>query len=200
MMSSGEDKAWKILKGLDSATVCRNAQAAFDATSGVYLLRSFGMDVSIDPFNERILSDAQDGTLLLDKLGYFSRLPILWYLTGARNIPLSGRLVRPVNLKGGHTFFRGTHVLPLERLASRYGNSTEEFVGRAEQLGGRRLNYGDASIELFPLPSIQVVLILWRGDEEFPARADLLFDSTSEFHLALDMLWSTAMTSILIML
>jgi len=199
-MSSGEEKAWEILRGLDPPGVCRNAQIAFDNASGLYLLRSFGMDISIDPRNKRIQSDAAEGSLLLDKLGYFSRLSMLWYLTGAKEIPLSGRLVQPANLRGGQIFFRGTHILPLDKLASRYGKDTEGFMKRAERLGGRRLAHGDTSIELFPFPRIPVVLILWGEDEEFPARADLLFDSTCQLHLALDVLWATAMKCILIMM
>lgn len=200
MMSSGEEKAWEILRELDAAGVCRAAQVGFDSVSGLYLLRCFGMDVSVDPSRKRMHSDAPEGALLLDKLGYFSKLSILWYLTGAKEIPLSGRLVQSSNLKGGQIFFRGTHILPLDKLASRYGKDSEGFIKRGERLGGRRLGHGDASIELFPFPRIPVVLILWREDEEFPARADLLFDSTCEMHLALDVLWSTAMKSILIMM
>src|SRR5208282_3782144 len=127
-MSSGEEKAWEIIRGLNPAIVCRNAKVSFDDTSGVYLLRSFDMDISIDPHAERFSNDAAEGRLLLDRLGYFSRLSILWYLTGAKDIPLSGRLVQPVNLKGGQIFFRGTHILPLDGLASRYSNNTEGFL------------------------------------------------------------------------
>lgn len=199
-MSSGENKAWEILKGLDPVTLCRNAQVDFDYASGLYLLKSFGIDVYIDPANKRIYGDAPEGAILLDRLGYFSRPSILWYLTGAKDIPLSGKLLQPVNLRGGQIFFRGTHVLPLERLAEKYCNDIEGFLKRGGQLGGSRLGYGDAAVRLFPFPRIPVVLILWREDEEFPARADLLFDSACEFHLALDVLWSTAMKSILIML
>jgi hypothetical protein len=138
--------------------------------------------------------------LLLDRLGYFSRLSILLYLTSAKNIPFSGRLVQPVNLKGGHIFFRGTHILPLDKLALKYGNDAGGFLKRGTALGGRQMNHGDVSVQLFPFPRIPVVVILWQEDEEFPPRTDLLFDSTCEFHLALDILWSTAMKSLLIMM
>ena len=199
-MSSGEEKAWNILRELDPADVCRNAMVGFDNLSGLYLIKSFGMDLSIDPKTNSIHTDAPEGDLLLKKLGYFSVLSILWYMTSARDIPLSNRLVQPANLKGGHIFFRGTHVLPLDKLALRYTHDAEAFLKRGAALGGRQLNYGDASVQLFPFPRIPVVIILWRGDEEFPPRADLLFDSTCELHLALDILWSTAMKSLLIML
>lgn len=199
-MSSGEEKAWNVLRDLEPAMVCRNAMVAFDPATGIYLLRSFGMDVSVDTEKKIISSQAPEGDLLLERLGYFSRLSILFYLISARDIPLSGRLVRPENLKGGHIFFRGTHVLPLDKLASRYTGDAEAFLKRGDELGGGQLAYGDASVRLFPFPRIPVDIILWQEDEEFPPRADLLFDSTCELHLALDILWSIAMKSLLIMM
>ena len=199
-MSSGEEKAWKILKDLKPECVCRNAMVSFDDASGIYLLRSFGMDLSVDPENKNIYSEAPYSDLLLNRLGYFSRLSIPIYLTSAMDIPLTGRLVQPGNVKGGNIFFRGTHVLPLDKLALKYGNDKAGFVKRGKDLGGMQMNYGDASVKLFPFPRLPVVIILWEEDDEFPPRTDILFDSTCEFHLALDILWSTAMESLLIMM
>lgn len=199
-MSSGEKKAWNVLRDQDPADVCRNAMVEYDDSTGLYLMKSFGMDVFVDPGKMMIFSDAPEADLLLERLGYFSRLSILWYITSALEIPLSGKFLQPVNLKGGHIFFRGTHVLPLDKLATRYGRHTEGFLKRGTELGGIKMNYGDASVQLFPFPRVPVVIILWREDDEFPPRADILFDSTCEFHLALDILWSTAMKSLLIMM
>lgn len=198
-MSSGEDKAWELIKGLDPADVFRNARAVFDERASRYTLKSFGMDFHIDPRNKEIHCVAPYGKVLLERIGYFSKMSILWYLVGARDIPLSGRLITPENLKGGLIFFRGTHVLPLDRLASIYHDDKERFLIRGGELGGERMDYGDASVRLFPFPRVPVVVILRRGDDEFPPGADLLFDSTCELHLALDVLWSVAMQSILIM-
>ncbi|MFO0752145.1 MAG: DUF3786 domain-containing protein [Thermodesulfovibrionales bacterium] len=44
------------------------------------------------------------------------------------------------------------------------------------------------------------MLILWLEDEEFPPRVDLLLDSTCELQLPLDIVWSIAMLSLLVML
>ena len=199
-MSSGEEKAWEILRGMNPVDVCRSASVVFDGRSGSYVLRSLGMDLHIDPGSKKIHCDAPDGPRLLDKLGYFSKMSILWYLAGVREIPLSGKLIKPENLKGGLIFFRGTHVLPLDGLASRYQDDKKGFILRGEELGGEKTCYGDASVRLFPFPRVPVEIILWKGDEEFPPRADLLFDSTCELHLALDVLWAVAMQSILMMM
>ncbi len=103
-------------------------------------------------------------------------------------------------MKGGEMFFRGSHVLPLGGIAERYTNDPGGFTAKGKDLQAEILTYGDASLRLFPLPRVPVVLILWTGDEEFPPRADLLFDSTCEFHIPLDIIWSVAMMSILIMM
>ena len=91
-------------------------------------------------------------------------------------------------------------MLPLDKIAARYGNDFESFYRRGMELAGQQLDYGDASLRLFPFPRVPVTLILWREDQEFPARADMFFDSTCEQHLPTDVIWSTAMTSVLIML
>ncbi len=199
-MSSGEEKGWEILSNLNPDEVCARTKAAFDSSTGVYTLKSFHRDVMISPQRKEIFCMATDADVLLKKLGYFSKLSILWYLVSAKDIPLSGQLVKPVNLKGGQLFFRGTHILPLDGLAEKYGNDTEGFLLRGKVLGAEPQKYGDASVRLSPLPRIPVTLILWRGDEEFPPRADILFDSTCEIHLPLDIIWSIAMMSVLIMM
>jgi hypothetical protein len=43
------------------------------------------------------------------------------------------------------------------------------------------------------------VLSLWIADEEFPARADLLLDSSCDFQLPPDITWSIAMMTVLVM-
>jgi hypothetical protein len=61
------------------------------------------------------------------------------------------------------------------------------------------LSYGDAAVKLLPMPRIPVIFILWIGDDEFPPRADLLMDSTAPLHLPIDIIWSVAMLSTLVM-
>jgi hypothetical protein len=118
----------------------------------------------------------------------------------AKEIALSGRLIKPENIRGGEFFFQGSHMLPLGQLAGKNTNDKEGFITRGKELSGRLLEYGDASFEILPLPRIPVTLILWLSDEEFPARMDILFDSTCEIQVPLDIIWSIAMMSILVFL
>ena len=199
-MSSGEEKAWEKFGSLNPFDVCKKAGVSYVSENGNYILKLFGMDFSISPHQKVIKNLSPEGDILLKKHGYFFNLSALCYLSNAKDIPLSGRLIKPVDLKGGGLFFRGTHVLPLDKIADKYGNDKSGFIKKGKSLNGRVLNYGDASVELAPMPRIPATLILWLSDDEFPARADLLLDSTCEQHVPLDIIWSIAMMSTLVML
>ena len=108
--------------------------------------------------------------------------------------------MNPSNASDILIFLKGSHMLPLDRIVERYGSDVQGFLMRGREFGGVQLNYGDASFRFFPFPRVPVVLLLWKKDDEFPARADLLFDSTCTIHLPPDIIWSTAMLSILAML
>ena len=74
------------------------------------------------------------------------------------------------------------------------------FIKGGSELGGLKLEHGDASLLLHPFPRVPVTMILWAGDDEFRARVDMFFDASCEQHLPMDVIWSTAMSTVLIML
>ena len=200
LMRSGEEQVWDTLSGLDPAEVCIRTKVAYDASYGTYLLRSFLADIMVSPEERTLRSHSPMGSFLLGELGNHSRLSMLWYLIGAKDIPLLEELVNPSTLSGGEMFLRGTHVLPLDRIAKKYGPDTPAFLKVGRQLGGEEEGYADASVKLFPFPRVPVFILLWQGDSEFPAYSTILFDYTCEAHLPVDILWATAMMSIKLML
>jgi hypothetical protein len=196
----GADRAWELLAAMKPEEVCRAAAVSYDAETGSYGIKSFGMDFDVSVAN-RIFSSRNPGSeLLLTKLGYFFRLLVLWYLVKAKDIASTNRLIKLESVKGGEIFTRGSHVLPLEPLAVKYGRNREGFLEKGKSLGAEREKLGDAAIRLFPLPRVPVVLALWLEDAEFPSRADLLFDSTCVLQIPMDIIWSVAMTSVLVMM
>jgi len=199
-MPAGEEKVWETLSALDPDDVCRRTGASYDAAPGLYALESFGREFHISPREKAIRCQSPGDEAFLRKCGFFFRLSAIGYLTAAKDIAPSGRLVNPGNMKSGQLFFRGSHILPLDRVAEKYSTDKNGFLARGRELGGGTQGYGDASVRLLPLPRVPVVEILWVADDEFPARANLLFDSSCEFQLPIDVIWAIAMLSILPML
>lgn len=197
----GERKAWETLAALNPRDVCFNAPAEYDAALQTYSLLSFGLEFRVRLRDCAISSNDPRAAVFTGVLQDFLRLSLLWYLTSAKNIPCTGRLIRPEDVKGGHRFFSGTHVLPLDRIAGRYGRDREAFLRQGTAYGAKLLPFGDASLRLYPLPRVPVTLILWLADDEYPARTGLFFDSTVDYQLNLsDIVWSTASLASLVML
>ncbi|MFC1988953.1 DUF3786 domain-containing protein [Chloroflexota bacterium] len=196
----GVERAWEILTSLSPEGVCRKTKADFDELAGNYILPLFNEKIYISLKERRIWGYSKAADLVLNELSHYSTLAALWYLIQAKDIPLSSNLVSPRESNGGLIFTQGSHVLPLKRLVKKYDDSVEKLIKRGISLGGEQMDYGDASVRLFPFPRVPVVLLIWKCDEEFPAHADILFDSTCSEHLPADIIWSTAMMSILVML
>ena len=142
----------------------------------------------MEPGAGRIGGQQQDGLLADAEF----ELLVLTYLTQAVEIPADGSWISEKDLPGGSLFFRGPHALPLEPLRARFGEDLPGFRRAALELGGSALPYGDAAYGFTALPRLPAGCLLWAGDEEFPARANLLFDRTLGRHLPLDVVLALA--------
>ena len=77
----------------------------------------------------------------------------------------------------GASFYFGPFVKrAVEPLKKVFGNNLDEFARAAQKLNPQEINNGDAGFEFRVLPAVPLQLILWAGDDEFPAEANILFD------------------------
>lgn len=192
----GEAVAWQHLAALDPADVCLRARADSGGSPGRYVLKSFGQEMVISVPDRSISSRSEVGRILLEDLARLSRVSLLRYLIHASSLPLAGALVTPHALPGGEIYAKGTHVLPLAKIAQTFAHDPERFFRKGRRLGGCRVNQGSASLRFSPFPRVPVVLTVWAGDEEFPPECVLLFDVSCTMQLPLDILWSTAMLTV----
>jgi hypothetical protein len=197
---AGERKAWETLATLKTADVCRAAAVSYDAASGLYTVRSFGQDIVVSPKDRKVSCPKPISAGLPGEYGELFPRAVLWYLALAKDIAPTGRLVPLGDLRGGDIFAKGSHVLPLEKVAQRYGNDWEGFLQKGLAYGGENVPLADAAFWLAPLPRVPVTVTLWLADEEFPARAGIFFDSTCGLQLPTDILWSLARLSVLTLL
>ncbi len=196
----GEEKGWDLLARQNPQDVEARSKSLYNGQSSKYELLCLGQDIHISLTDRTINGTSPFGNYMTSNLGDYAQLSILRYLTDSKDVPLTGLLLRPSDLPGGDMFMKGTHVLPLDRIAAVFGKRNESYLDRGLSLGGQRQDYGDISLVLFPFPRIPITLILWSGDDEFPSRCSLLFDSSCLSHLTTDLLWSTAMMTVEMML
>ncbi|MBW2329219.1 MAG: DUF3786 domain-containing protein, partial [Deltaproteobacteria bacterium] len=63
---------------------------------------------------------------------------------------------------------------------------------RCEQLHGIPLNMADAAYIFKITPRVPVAVLYWRGDDDFPAEAKILYDRTIAEHLPFDIMYALA--------
>ncbi len=185
----GRERAWQILAGLDPQEVCNRINVTFDESSKLYSLPLFGHSIFISVEKKEIYGHSGETDLLLNKLKQHSLLPILHFLISGKNIPPSKKYAKLRDLLAGKVESKGTHTIPLKKIAGKYGSDTNNFLNRGRQFGGEPSIYGDASILLAPFPGVPIVIILWAKDDEFSARADLLIDSNCGSQMPPDIIW-----------
>jgi hypothetical protein len=174
---------WERIASRSVEEVSRASGASWDGPRRVFRLDFLKDVLELAPDLRTVTAP---GT---DDLGRDEALLALWYLADAREVPLSGKWVSGHQLPGGAFFFRGPHVVPSEPLAQRFGSDPDGFRGRAKRIGGVVLRDempGDAAARFRVFPRVDIVLVLWTTDDEFPARVSVLFDATITEHLRLD--------------
>lgn len=189
-MLAGEEEAWKKLASLDPDEVAECSGAEYWDEEDVFVVLAFGKPYLID-YNEREIREiGPEYHFHFDHATHFSLLAPL-YLSSCTPAEPSGRLVSPRSLPNGSAFFQGPYEIPEEVLAHHFGSNPNNLIQAAKKLGGIETDGGDAAVVIPTLPRIPVTVILWVGDLEFPARAQMLLDETAIQHLGLDALWAS---------
>lgn len=180
---------WRQLVDLDPAETAQRAGCEYLSGPERYVVTMLNVQYEVDPGNAGIfvVGDASPPKIA----GFIEQLCILAYLLGAKDIPLANKLVKAESLPGGQFFFRGPHLLPTEKLKKAFGDNPEALIQASQQFDAEKCEFGDASVKFNALPRIPLTFVIWRGDEEFAARASVLFDKTAADHMPLDALWAT---------
>jgi len=194
---------WKQLLGRERRETAQRAKCQFLSNPERYVVSLLNTEYIVNLSDREICSiQPFDGSTALtagfaqDRPGtspveaeFLQQLCILTYLINAQDLPLANKLVKAETLPGGQFFFRGPHSLPTTKLEKAFGNCPEVLHRRAERFDAKRREFGDASIQLYVLPRVPLTIVIWAKDEQFQARASILFDRTAASHLPLDALW-----------
>lgn len=111
---------------------------------------------------------------------------LLHYLISALGSPLSGEMVAYKDIPGGDKYssvFKKRVEVPV---LNAYGENPEGFEKACAGLGGERVGMGDVAFKFQAFPRVPITYVYWKGDEEFPASLQVLFDLSVKEYLPLE--------------
>ena len=117
-------------------------------------------------------------------------LALLNYLSAGQPMPEAAGLVNEYHLTSGTTFFRGPHVMASAFVARRFALNGSQLLKIGEKWGGQPVAFGEYALSLTIFPGLDWIIALWEEDDEFPARAQYLFDKNLEQIFQLDVIWA----------
>ena len=180
---------WEKLSAAHPTEVCNRTEAIYNPGREGYVLPVYNLRYLILPGLRKILRLEPNDQGVEEDLSPSFHLMVFVYLIEAKEINPSHTWVSEKDLKGGTTFFRGPHSLDVAALERLYGRDGDAFLRAGRRLGGSEILYGDKGFALEVFPKVPVAYVLWKGDEEFPPRIGVLFDSTIQDHFSLDVIW-----------
>lgn len=177
---------WQGLAGRNAAEICQKSLVERSEGAG-YLIELAGARYLLDVPSKTVT--APPNRPRPDKR---LALSLLYYLNGAKETGLSGRLVPETVLPGGDRFFAGGHALKRQPVLDVFGANGSALLEKAAALGGNAVTTqaGSFSFTLFLLPKIFVQVTLCEADEEFPASLYFAFDSSASDHVSLGVISS----------
>lgn len=115
-----------------------------------------------------------DGTEPEDTL----KVILLHYLLGADG-RIDGEWMSFREFESGNLYYSVFHGRALVQLISAFGSNPSRLAAASVKLGGTRVERGDASYDFLFFPYLRMNVTIWRGDDEVPASANILFDAAA---------------------
>ncbi len=106
------------------------------------------------------------------------KIVIAHYLLKADGSKLTGNLVNFRQIPDGHFYYSAFQKRATDPLRLTFGSNPKSLLECGVELGATPSKYGDYSIRVSVLPRIPLTLVVWKGDDEFPPEASILFDDT----------------------
>lgn len=159
--------AWSELRKRDLGLVASRSWS--DLVDGALEVPYLEMRLTVDVAKGRVSAGGEEAEQPLAILA-------LHYLLGCGERQPSGKAVPFTYSPGGELYFPAFKKRTIDRLAEEFGPSPARLVAAGLRLGGEPCEIGSACVRLRLFPKLTVAVIVWEGDDEVPAAANMLFD------------------------
>ncbi|UCF09755.1 MAG: DUF3786 domain-containing protein [Candidatus Bipolaricaulota bacterium] len=115
-----------------------------------------------------------------------TQILLLDYLSRSDGSPFAGRWIGFQELPHGAFYRHAFQGYTGDQLVRDLEGDMDRFLRGATAIGGEPIDIGDAGYAFTVLPRVRLAVVWWDGDEEFPAKAHVLFDASAGTYLPTD--------------
>lgn len=167
----------------DPVEMAENAGGRYDSATGQIIISYINQVLRVDR-QAVIITENPNFRLSRNEVTC-----ILQYFASASGLPPRNTWISFLELPDGPHHFVPFQKEAMKPLAKAFGANLESFARLALAMGGQPLNMGDQGFSLQVLPKLSLAFAVWEGDEEFPAKANILFDAVAPQYLSTASLW-----------
>lgn len=184
-----DSAADKLARRLDESRAQLRARplAQIAAHSGSTLL---GAQLQLDFLWRAYRIDGHDWIVVRADSGEaapsFIEAIVLAYLAAADGTPPLQHWISFHELPDGQFYERAFRGYTGEELVRGLNGDIDAFQRAALQLHGRPIGLAEAAFAFQVLPRLQLAVVMYAGDEDFPAQARVLFEATAPHYLSTD--------------
>ena len=165
---------------LAAATLTTFSQGGLDVGTFRFLL--WQQEISLS-FPDLVVSDQVSGKVLSSS----EQALVLYYFLTCDGTPPAGKWISFSELPDGRFYNQAFQGYTGGNLATAFQDDFDGFCLAAESAGGKRVHLlGDAAYEYNVLPLVSLLVVTWRGDEDFNASYQVLFDAAIPHHMPTD--------------
>ena len=176
------DLAAKELATAELAEVARRSGAELDPEGGLRL-DYYGrpLRVTRDPQGAMAVTHLDDGPAV----ALAEQALVLHYLARADGAAAAGEWITFREVEAGEFYWSAFVKRAKDPLVGFFGQRPELLKALAVKVGGREGGEaGDASVIVRAFPRVEFLLVLWAGDDEFPADGNVLMDRSIGHYLS----------------
>jgi hypothetical protein len=119
-------------------------------------------------------------------LNLASQALLIYHLAMTDGAPAAWKFMAFSELPDGKFYAQAFQGYTGEELRRHFADDHLRFDRAALRVGGKHYPLGDAAYDFQLLPRVALLVVYWRGDEEFPPSYQVLFDAAAAHHLPTD--------------
>ena len=167
--------AWGALEAIDFRQLAEDLGATVEGNPSVLRVAMLNDQCFVDSTARTITYNDSDGP----EVPRFLQVLILHYLAGATRAQLAGRLISFRELSGGALYYPAFKARAIDPLVKEFGLSPERLRRVAATLNAEPLEVGSVGVKISFFDRLPVAVILWLGDVEVSASANILYDASA---------------------